>query len=248
MPSMPDAVVLCGGAGLRLRSVTGGAPKPMASIVDRPFLEVLLKQLSRHGVSRAVLAVGYQEDVIRSHFGTRAFGVKIAYSSETRPLGTGGALRNALDVIQSDFPLVMNGDSYTDADLQLLVSQHHHAKADASVVVVASDERNDCGLVRVDESGNLMEFEEKQFRPGLKYLNAGIYLISRKLIADIPSGIQISIEREVFPGWLSEGKRIRAFLTSAACLDIGTPERYQKAQHALANAEEGGRLVRHENG
>lgn len=239
MPSMPDAVILCGGAGLRLRSVIGDGPKSMASIADRPFLELLLKQLRRHGVNRVVLAVGYQEDLIRAHFGEQAFGLNVVYSSESTPLGTAGALRNALDLIHSNNPLVMNGDSYTDTDLGQVVANHHRTGAEVSLVVFPVDGRRDSGLVLLDEKGNLKAFEEKPLLPGLKYANAGIYVIGRKLIADIPPAVQMSIEREVFPRWLSEGKRVAAVVSSVDCVDIGTPERYQSAQNSLADVEGG---------
>src|SRR5215471_14932402 len=109
MPSMPDAILLCGGAGVRLRSITGEAPKPMASIGGRPFLELLLKQLRRNDFARAILAVGYKKDAIRSYFGDRAFGLRLEYAAESFPLGTGGALRGAADLVASDAALIMNG-------------------------------------------------------------------------------------------------------------------------------------------
>ena len=133
MPNVPDAIVLCGGAGTRLRCVTGEAPKSLATIGDRPFLELLLRQLRRHGFQRAILAVGYQRDLIRSHFGDRACGVTLEYSVESTPLGTGGALRNAIDLVSSESVLIMNGDSYTDADLSAFANDFHAAKADMSV-------------------------------------------------------------------------------------------------------------------
>ena len=137
MPSMPDAILLCGGEGLRLRSITAGAPKSMAGIGDRPFLELLLKQLQRNGFERVILAVGYQRDVIRKHFGERACGLEVAYSAEASPLGTGGALRNAAGVVRSEGALIMNGDSYTDVNLRQFVTDHQASGADASIVVVA---------------------------------------------------------------------------------------------------------------
>ncbi len=109
MPDLPDAIVLCGGAGVRLRSVTEGAPKSMAGIAGRPFLELLLKQLRRHGFDRVILAVGYQRDMIRERFGQWAFGLEVAYSVESSPLGTGGALRNAAGLVTSEGALIMNG-------------------------------------------------------------------------------------------------------------------------------------------
>ena len=147
MPSVPDAILLCGGAGLRLRSVTGDGPKSMARIGGRPFLELLLRQLQRHGFRRVVLAVGYREDVIRSHFGDQAFGMRLAYSSESSPLGTGGALRKAAGLVESDCAFAMNGDSYTEANLSDVVSDYRSSKADASLVVVPADGRGDCGSV-----------------------------------------------------------------------------------------------------
>src|SRR6185312_11301036 len=115
MLNAPDVIILCGGAGTRLRSVTEG-PKAMASVAGRPFLELLLRQLRRWGFERVVLAVGYQHEAIRSHFGAKAVGLDLLYSSELIPLGTGGALRNAAELVASDPAIVLNGDSSTDAD------------------------------------------------------------------------------------------------------------------------------------
>src|SRR6266545_2288700 len=98
MHSVPDAIVLCGGVGTRLRVVTDG-PKAMVSVGGRPFLEFLLRQLRRSGVERVILAVGFQSNVIRNHFGEEAFGLHLVYSPEVTPLGTGGALRNAANLV-----------------------------------------------------------------------------------------------------------------------------------------------------
>src|SRR5580692_11258752 len=124
MVETPDVVVLCGGFGLRLRGLVGETPKPMAAIRGRPFMELLLKQLRRHGFSRIILSVGYKHEVIREYFGDGAFGLELVYSIEMSPLGTGGALRQALDDIKTDDFVVLNGDSYTNADLNALVANH----------------------------------------------------------------------------------------------------------------------------
>jgi NDP-sugar pyrophosphorylase family protein len=237
MFSMPDAILLCGGAGLRLRQITGTAPKAMASVAGRPFLELLFRQLRRHGFGRVILAVGYQQDVIRSQFGTCVFGLRLVYSPELSPLGTGGALRQAADLMESDTSLIMNGDSYTDTDLRDFVLDYVRSMADASVVVVPADGRSDCGSVLVDPSGKLARFEERQGPVPTRYLNAGIYLMSQRMLYDIPLGLPVSLEQEVFPRWLEEGKHVRAFVCSSRCVDIGTPDRYRSAQDSLANAE-----------
>jgi NDP-sugar pyrophosphorylase family protein len=240
MPSTPDAIVLCGGAGLRLRSVTANTPKSMAGIGGRPFLELLLKQLQRNGFERVILAVGYQGEVIQEHFGERAFGLDMAYSAESLPLGTGGALRNAVGLVTSKDVLIMNGDSYTDANLRQFMADHLASGAEASVVVVPTDARRDCGTVEVDPNGRLTGFAEKQGAANARFANAGIYMTSRQILCDIPDG-QVSLERELFPRWLGENRDIRAFVWQGACVDIGTPERYWSAQELLRSSEMGER-------
>jgi len=237
MLSAPDAIVLCGGAGLRLRSVTG-APKSMATVAGRPFLELLLLQLKRHSIGRVILAVGYRSEEIRSHFGDQVFGLQLAYSTELSPLGTGGALRQAADLVESDLALVMNGDSYTDADICKFVNHHRTSQADVSVLVVPVDGRRDCGAVTVEDGERVAAFHEKKNAPGSQYINAGMYLVSSQIAKEIPFGTQVSLEQDVFPRWLAEGKYIRAHSVEAQCVDIGTPERYWTAQASLAEAEE----------
>lgn len=239
MPNAADPIILCGGAGLRLRSITGNAPKPLACIGERPFLEILLLQLRRHGFDEVILAVGYQSDLIRAHFGDRAHGLKIHYSIEDSPLGTGGALRNALGLMHSKAALIMNGDSYTDVDLRLFFTEHKVARTDVSILVVPADGRTDCGLVSVDSERKVLGFKEKQSALGKQYVNAGIYLASSQILSEIPAGTKVSLESEMFPRWLHEGKNLRAFQHVGPCVDIGTPERYQSAQVALAKAETG---------
>jgi len=197
----------------------------------------LLRQLRRHGFERAILAIGYGGEAIRSYFGEQAFGLQLEYSVESCPLGTGGALRNAAGVVGSENVLIMNGDSYTDAGLGELVANHHRVKADASVVVVPADGRGDCGSVQLDENGKLASFEEKQGPFHALHINAGIYILSREMLYEIPTDVEISLERELLPEWLRRGKCIKAFIALAKCIDIGTPERYWRAQDILANVE-----------
>ena len=161
MREQTDAIILCGGAGLRLRSVIGDAPKGMAAVAGRPFLEVLLRQMARHGFKRVILAVGYQGNVIFSRFGNSVSGMELVYSAEPRPLGTAGALRNAAELVNSDNVLVMNGDSYTDVDLTAFVRDYQESKYDVSVVVVPADGRNDCGFVVLNDQNRVVGFNRK---------------------------------------------------------------------------------------
>jgi NDP-sugar pyrophosphorylase family protein len=209
----------------------------MAGITGRPFLELLLRQLRRHDFERVILAVGYRMDVIRSHFGAEAFGMQLLYSAESSPLGTGGAVRQAANLVSSESVLVMNGDSYTDVDLCRVLADHRVSEAEASIVVVPADGRKDCGTIRVGPGGRVIRFEEKRGAADACYVNAGIYVVSRQLLSDIPAGIQVSIEHEVFPRWLEKEHDIRAIIRPGRCVDIGTPERYWSAQQLLGNVE-----------
>jgi NDP-sugar pyrophosphorylase family protein len=233
---MPDAVILSGGFGLRLRGVIGETAKPMAPINGRPFLELLLRQLKRHGFSRVILGVGYKHETIREYFGEQACGLELVYSIETSPLGTAGALRQAAGYIATDNFLVMNGDSYTDADLSGLLQKHAGSNAAVTVVVI-SETRSDAGSVVLDQNGKVKNFAEKRAVPESRYLSAGIYILNKGLVNSVPPGIKISMEEQLFPQWLAEGQDIEAFIFEGKCMDIGTPERYRKAQAVLEKVE-----------
>ncbi len=222
---------------MRLRSVVGAAPKGMAVVAGRPFLEVLLRQLSRCHFERTILAVGYQREAIQSYFGESAFGMRLLYSIETSALGTAGALRNAAPLVTSKTVVAMNGDSYTDFDLGKLAGKDRDQLVDAALVLVSTDGRSDCGFVTVKADGEVALFDEKDSSCRAPYLNAGIYKFKTEMLYEIPTGREVSLEKEMLPRWLNEGKHIRGFIHEGQCLDIGTPERYQVAQTALAGVE-----------
>jgi len=246
MSGLTDTVILCGGAGLRLKSITGDTPKPMASIAGRPFLELLLLQLKRHGFSRVVLSVGYKHHLIREHFGEKGFGMDLVYSIEAAPLGTGGALAQVADEITTDCALVMNGDSYAAVDLSRLVQTHRESGASATVVVIA-ETRSDAGSVLVAEDGRVRAFAEKSDVLKTRYQSTGIYMFNKTLCSEIPRSGNISLEEQLFPQWLAQGKRVQAFVFSGDCVDIGTPERYLEAQDLLANVESEANVLRGES-
>ena len=236
MPPTPDAVILCGGLGLRLRSVTGDTPKTMVSVCGRPFMELLLVQLKRNGFSRVILSTGFRSDVIRNHFGEKAFGLDLLYSLEPSPLGTGGALRHSWSLITTDSILVMNGDSHTDLDLRDFMLTHARRESDLTVAVVP-ETRTDAGSVLVDDNGRVTAFAEKHPLLGSRFKSAGIYMISSNLAESIPPAVHISLEERLLPRWIREGRIIKAFIHPGKCMDIGTPARYWGAQQALAGVE-----------
>jgi NDP-sugar pyrophosphorylase family protein len=208
----------------------------MALIGGRPFLALLLSQLSQNGFERVILAAGYRGEVIQEHFGQRAFGLDVVYSLESSPRGTGGALRNAAGFVTSDLVLVMNGDSYTEADLHQHVTSHMASVTEVSIVVVPVDGRTDCGTVTLGPNAHIAEFVEKAGSPKASYVNAGIYILPRTLLCEIPDR-PISLERELIPLWIQEARSIRGLVCQSTCVDIGTPERYCIAQRLLGSGE-----------
>ena len=228
MAKLPDAAILCGGMGTRLRGVLGGVPKGLAAVGGRPFLEVLVRDLAGAGVGRVVLCTGVGADQIRAHFAGGDWGAEIVFSAEPAPLGTGGALGLARPHLTTDPVLAMNGDSRVEGfDWAGFAAAFDPARAAGAVAVVATDGRDDTGRIRLDRAGRIQTFAEKQVQDGGAFQNAGIYLLSRRLLDRIPPGPS-SMERDLLPAWLPEG--LSAFICRGALTDIGTPERLARAQ------------------
>jgi D-glycero-alpha-D-manno-heptose 1-phosphate guanylyltransferase len=228
------AAILAGGLGTRLRSVVSQVPKVLAPVGGRPFLQRLLRQLCEAGVDQVVLCSGYLADTLEQAIGSGFGAMQVRYSREQEPLGTGGALRLALDALPRETILVMNGDSFCDTDLLKFIEWHAERKAAASIVLAHLPDTARFGCVAADEAGRVCSFTEKgQSGPG--WINAGIYLIRRDLVGEIPLGRAVSIEREVFPQWAACGGLYAYQAEVRRFVDIGTPESLLEAQKLLAD-------------
>ncbi|MGR5237539.1 nucleotidyltransferase family protein [Vibrio alfacsensis] len=229
------AIVLCGGLGTRLRSISGDLPKPMVDVAGRPFLEYILDDLIQQGVSKAILAVSYKKNTIIEHFGTQYKSLRIRYSIEIFPLGTGGAIKQALEQ-HFDTPaqvgVVINGDSFVEYNLSEMYEQQLKTNADLSIVLVNRSDACRYGLVRTD-NGRVVSFNEKQ-SDGSGLINAGIYLISVQLMHNFPSKMTFSFETDVLKK-LVQTHHILPYISEGYFIDIGIPEDYQKAQMDLLN-------------
>ncbi len=228
---MTTAAVLVGGLGTRLRSAVPDRPKALAEVDGRPFLSYVLAQLAEAGIARSVLCIGHLAHQVRETMGNSFGPMELAYSQETELLGTGGALRLALPMLDSDPLLVLNGDSYCRVDVAEFLSWHARKQAEVSVVLANVPEAQRYGSVRFDEHFRVQHFGEKS-RAGHGWINAGIYAISRPLLAEIPEGRATSIERECFPRWING--RFYGYPASRDFIDIGTPESYEQAQSFFA--------------
>ena len=222
------AAILAGGLGTRLRSVVTHVPKVLAPVAGRPFLLQLIEQLACADFLSVLLLTGYQAEVVRKTMAKSHCGLMLRYCQEKQPLGTGGALRNGLGMLDAPRVLLLNGDSYCAVNLREFVAFHDQRQAAVSMVLTHVKETERYGRVEANENSKVMTFREKgESGPG--WINAGIYLIERDLIETIPADQSISLERELFPRWIRQ-PGIHGYRTEGQFIDIGTPESY-----AIAN-------------
>ena len=216
------AFILAGGLGTRLRSVVADRPKVLAEVAGRPFITFLLDQLAIAGVRDVVLGTGYMAQLVESTLGNSYGPLTLRYSPETKPLGTGGAIRAALPRLTTPTVLVLNGDSYCDVDVAEFQRRHQESGAKASILLTHVSDSGRYGSVKTAADASVTEFAEKRPDAGPGWINAGHYLIDRGLIESIPAGQAVSIERDVFPKWIGHG--LMGVPIGRALLDIGTPE------------------------
>jgi len=236
---MFEAIVLAGGEGRRLRSVVPDLPKPMADIAGRPFLWWLMVRLNQQGVGRVILSVGYKAEAIQDYFGAKFHGVEIAYSVESEPLGTGGAIKLALEQATQAQVIVMNGDTYTGLDLREFVTKFEASGTDLAVAVTHLNDAARYGTVIIDEKNDkMLGFQEKQ-RSSAGYINAGVYCLRPDIFMRYVVPGKFSFERDFLTERLAELNPV-TFKGTQSFIDIGVPEDYALAQTvvpALAAAE-----------
>ncbi|MDQ4678449.1 sugar phosphate nucleotidyltransferase, partial [Stenotrophomonas maltophilia group sp. RNC7] len=135
-----EAIILAGGFGTRLRHIVSDVPKPMAPVNDKPFLEYILNYLSKYNFSKVIMAVGYKSDLIKEHFGNSFKGIKIEYSEEVIPLGTGGAIKKAVSICKDEEIFIINGDTFFDVNLREMKAIHGDSSCD---ITIAAKEMED---------------------------------------------------------------------------------------------------------
>ena len=229
-----DVVILCGGLGKRLRLVVFDQPKVLAKIGEKTFLDILIDNLLMHGFKNIILSVGYLKEQIKNHFNfddDKKYDYTITFSEEEEPLGTGGALKKAKPLIRSNPFMVMNGDSICKVDLRSFVNFHTEKKALLSMVLVRLKTAQDYGSVTLDESQRITSFNEKIAGRSENVINAGIYLMEKDIFSYMPEQNRFSLEYDLFPKIITS--KCYGFLTESEFIDIGTPERYEKAIKAV---------------
>jgi len=229
------AVILVGGLGTRLRPLTINTPKAMMPVLNIPFLEYVIRSLSRHNVGEIVLAISHLAQPIEDYFGDGSrMGVSLSYNIEETALGTAGAIKNAEKYLDETF-FALNGDVFTDLDFSAMVDSHRRRQAQITIALTPVEDPTIYGLVESDARGRITRFLEKPSREQIttNMINAGTYILEPEVLAFIPPQTNFSIERQVFPQLLERGEPIYAFPSSCYWMDIGTPEKYRQLNYDL---------------
>jgi mannose-1-phosphate guanylyltransferase len=236
------AIVLVGGFGTRLRPLTLSAPKQMLPMGGVTMLERVVAKLGASGVDEVVLSLGYQPDAFRSEFPDQTCaGVRMVYAVEPEPLDTAGAIRFAAEAAGIDERvLAVNGDVLTDLDVAELWRRHDAFGGKATIALTPVEDPSRYGVVPIDAEGRVEAFIEKP-DPGTapsNWINAGVYVLEPSVLAGIPTGRKVSIERETFPELVAQ-RSLFAVQSDAYWIDAGTPEAYLQAHLDLLDGVRG---------
>lgn len=237
-----DVAILAGGLGTRLEPILPGRQKVVAKVKKYPFLEYILNQLNKAGFKNVVMCTGYLGDQVEKAFGGHYENLSLYYSREQSPLGTGGAVRFALPLLESDNILVINGDSFLDIDLNKFLQFHIRKRANGTIALTKISDVSRYGSVELDKNNLIVGFEEKKENRGVGFIrrkapiiNGGIYLFKRPILLEIPENKTVSFEKEMFPKWIRN--RLYGFKVNGRFIDIGTPESYKEAQEFFSRYE-----------
>ena len=231
--SQVTAVILAGGLGTRLRGVVSDRPKVMAEINGKPFIAYLLDQLVATGFGRVIISTGYMANIVEDTIGARYKHLHVDYSREDTPLGTAGALKLARQTIDTEYCLVMNGDSYTEFDLISLFMAHKQKNANITILFKAVGNTTRFGTIQMNKQNEIIKFMEKRSGKGPGLINAGVYMVDTSIIKKISKKSPCSLEYDFFPKMVGRG--ICGYETKGKFIDIGTPESYSEAEYFLGS-------------
>ena len=232
MAKITEAIFLAGGLGTRLRPVVTDVPKPMADINGKPFLHYLIRLYAGQGVTHIVLSVGHLYQSIKNYFGSSYEGVRISYSIEDHPLGTGGAIVKAMSNTETDDVFVVNADTLFDVNLNEISDFHRDKKSIMTLVVREVDNINRYGSVMLDDNSKITGFTEKGQGSGNGFINGGVYIFNKSFFSGFKFPENFSIEKDFFEKYY----RYYTFFAKVChdyFIDIGIPEDYSRARKQL---------------
>lgn len=230
-----ELIILAGGLGTRIRPIIGEIPKPLARVGALNFLEIMLAKIDACGiVSKVILATGYKSELFNNYANSHRYSFEIVLSPEESPLGTGGALQQASELLEGNNCLVMNGDTFIDVSKELffLLDKATRKVFSASMCVCPASEDKNYGSILMDPTSNIITAfcEKKSFlNQANSYVSAGLYSFSVKALRKYGRPIS-SIEYDLIPSLLLNKKSILGIKYYGKCLDIGTPENFKNAE------------------
>ena len=224
-----DAIILAGGLGTRLQGVVDDVPKSMAPVNGIPFLEYQLTYLSDWGIKNAILAVGYRKDMIINHFGNHYKDLKIIYAVEDEPLGTGGAVKKAMEYVVARNVLILNGDTYFKVSFDKLLMIYQIKKSKVMVVLKEVPDVSRYGTVKIDYNGKVTGFAGKGNNKGKGFVNGGVYYINKAFFESFDFPEKFSFEKDFLETYYT-AYDFHGMVCNQYFLDIGVPEDYKKAQ------------------
>jgi len=229
-----DVLILCGGLGKRLKKINKGRPKPMMPLGERPLLDIIIGYFSGFGFRRFILATGYRAGFIKKYYRDKPRGkISIAFSDEKKPLDTGGAVKNAKRLIKSRHFFVINGDSFCKFNPGKFLVFHKKNRSFISILLKNVSIGKEYGAIGLENNGRISRFNEKSASARKCFINAGVYIFDKASFDFMPSCARFSLERDFFPRMLS--KRVFGYKKCGFFIDIGTPEKYQKANKYFSN-------------
>lgn len=226
---LSTAIILAGGLGTRLKSITKDlVPKPMVHVQGYPFLHWQMRYLKSQNIKKVILAVSHHAKVIQDYFKDRYLNIPVFYSDENKPLGTGGAIARAMQMVEEKSSVILNGDTYFPVDLTKLRQSHSRSKNDISIAVKLMYKFDRYGTVEMDDTHRITDFNEKAYTDK-GYINGGTYIINKSVFVDYNADSPFSLEKEIFEQKVKNLK-IGAFRSKAGFIDIGIPEEYERIQ------------------
>jgi len=226
---LKEAIILAGGFGTRLQTVVSDVPKPMAPINNEPFLNYVFDYLKHYHIEHVVLSTGYLADKISEYYKNDYQGIKISYTKEETPLGTGGGIRLAMEKCYTKQVLVLNGDSFFDVNLNQYFNQHTSFHSDCSLALRKVENAARYGTIKLGD-GFIKAFKEKDSIEKEGIINGGVYIINRELFLNKTDVLKpFSIEKDFFETRINE-LNLMGFEYKGYFIDIGIPDDYKKAQ------------------
>ncbi len=232
---LKEAIILAGGFGTRLQAVVSDVPKPMAPINNEPFLNYVFDYLLHYKIEHVVLSTGYLADKISEHYKNEFQGIKISYTKEETPLGTGGGIRLAMTKCYTSDVLVLNGDSFFDVNIIDHFNNHISKQSDCSLALRKVDNAARYGTILLGTGNAVEAFKEKDNIEQAGLINGGVYILNRKLyLSKTNEAVPFSIEKDFYESRINE-LHIFGFEYDGYFIDIGIPEDYNKAQTDFKN-------------